>query len=355
MSNKIDQMIAEAQNNANATQQHQQANPQVVNNQEGYQQQANPQVINNQEGYQQPQNHVQQTQNQEGYQQAQNHVQQTQNQEGYQQAQNHVQQAQNHVQQPQNHVQQPQNHVQQPQNQVQQPQNHVQQHTPMAVNPQGNTAMDIPANLPPELAKYLGAREMTMETMGSSDLLVQDWVKTSYHGMTLGSAPQSILQPFQVEIDMTENSGYMLCQMVRWVVASPTGDQTNYVHTYDGEMGSDGQPWANAVMTAYRTTTDPKKPNVPYPSVQLPMKLTQDIVATAPDGQVTTIAQAGIMLGHTTAKTGWHNWQEFHNQVKQAGLLGQRVLVKVKNQAVAPKNLSFTWGVLEFELIGPAQ
>ena len=211
--------------------------------------------------------------------------------------------------------------------------------------------MDLPANLPPELAKFIGQREMSMDTMSNSDLLVQDWLKPSYHGMVLGSAPSTLLNPFQVEIDMTENVGYMLCQMVRWTVAGATGDQTNYVHTYDGLIGSDGQPWANAVMTAYGTTTDPKKPNVPFPSVQLPMRLINDIA----NQQGEVIAQAGIMIGHTTAKTGWQNWQNFHNACKQAGLLGQKVIVEVSNQPVAPKGITYKWGTLEFKLIGPAQ
>ena len=225
------------------------------------------------------------------------------------------------------------------------------QQTPMAVNPVGNTGMDLPANLPPELAKFIGQREMSMDTMSNSDLLVQDWLKPSYHGMVLGSAPSTLLNPFQVEIDMTENVGYMLCQMVRWTVAGATGDQTNYVHTYDGLIGSDGQPWANAVMTAYGTTTDPKKPNVPFPSVQLPMRLINDIA----NQQGEVIAQAGIMIGHTTAKTGWQNWQNFHNACKQAGLLGQKVIVEVSNQPVAPKGITYKWGTLEFKLIGQAQ
>lgn len=227
----------------------------------------------------------------------------------------------------------------------------VNQSTPVVQNaPKAEIA--LPAGLPPELAKFLGPREMTMDTMSSSDLSVQDWVKTAYHGMTLGSAPTAIVQPFNAEIDMSEQSGFMLCQMVRWTVKSPTGDQTNYVHTFDGEMGSDGKPWYEAVMTAYNTTTDPSKPNVPYPAVQLPMRLTQNVLNPATQE---VLAQEGIMVGHTTAKTGWKNWQDFYNTVKAQGLLGQRVIVEISNQAVAPKNSSYTWGVLSFKLIGAAQ
>ena len=108
-------------------------------------------------------------------------------------------------------------------------------------------------------------------------------------------------------------------------------------------------------MTAYGTSTDMSKPNVPFPAVQLPMRLVEDIAVSNPQGQSTTIAQAGIMLGHTTAKTGWKNWQDFFNTVKANNLLGQKVLVEVSNQAVSPKNLNYSWGVLELKLIGPAQ
>jgi len=346
--NNIEQMIAAAQNNAaqaattqqetqvtqqavgqdyqqantaqaETTQQQAtqaQANPQVVNQTETYTQQANPQAVN---------------------------TQQANAQQATQQANPQVNAQASAIPA---HIQQQAQQANTAPQQAQQP-----QQTPMAVNPVGNTGMDLPANLPPELAKFIGQREMSMDTMSNSDLLVQDWLKPSYHGMVLGSAPSTLLNPFQVEIDMTENVGYMLCQMVRWTVAGATGDQTNYVHTYDGLIGSDGQPWANAVMTAYRTTTDPKKPNVPFPSVQLPMRLINDIA----DQQGTVIAQAGIMIGHTTAKTGWQNWQNFHNACKQAGLLGQKVIVEVSNQPVAPKGITYKWGTLEFKLIGPAQ
>lgn len=346
--NNIEQMIAAAQNNAaqaattqqetqvtqqavgqdyqqantaqaETTQQQAtqaQANPQVVNQTETYTQQANPQAVN---------------------------TQQANAQQATQQANPQVNAQASAIPA---HIQQQAQQANTAPQQAQQP-----QQTPMAVNPVGNTGMDLPANLPPELAKFIGQREMSMDTMSNSDLLVQDWLKPSYHGMVLGSAPSTLLNPFQVEIDMTENVGYMLCQMVRWTVAGATGDQTNYVHTYDGLIGSDGQPWANAVMTAYRTTTDPKKPNVPFPSVQLPMRLINDIA----DQQGTVIAQAGIMIGHTTAKTGWQNWQNFHNACKQAGLLGHKVIVEVSNQPVAPKGITYKWGTLEFKLIGPAQ
>ena len=346
--NNIEQLIATAQNNASqaatakqetqvtqqavgqdyqqantvqadTTQQQatqQQANPQVVNQTETYTQQANPQAVN---------------------------TQQANAQQATQQANPQVNAQASAIPA---HIQQQAQQANTAPQQAQQP-----QQTPMAVNPVGNTGMDLPANLPPELAKFIGQREMSMDTMSNSDLLVQDWLKPSYHGMVLGSAPSTLLNPFQVEIDMTENVGYMLCQMVRWTVAGATGDQTNYVHTYDGLIGSDGQPWANAVMTAYGTTTDPKKPNVPFPSVQLPMRLINDIA----NQQGEVIAQAGIMIGHTTAKTGWQNWQNFHNACKQAGLLGQKVIVEVSNQPVAPKGITYKWGTLEFKLIGQAQ
>ena len=340
-------MIAAAQNNAaqaTTTQQETQVTQQAAGQdfqqantvqadttqQQATQQQANPQVVNQTETYTQTAEASPQQTTQQANPQVVN-----------QQAQANTVPANTQASAIPAHLQQ----------QAQQAQAQPQQQAPMAVNPVGNTAMDLPVNLPPELAKFIGPREMSMDTMSNSDLLVQDWLKPSYHGMVLGSAPSTLLNPFQVEIDMTENVGYMLCQMVRWTVATPTGDQTNYVHTYDGLTGSDGQPWANAVMTAYRTTTDPKKPNVPFPSVQLPMRLLSDIA----NQQGAVIAQAGIMIGHTTAKTGWQNWQNFHNACKQAGLLGQKVIVEVSNQPVAPKGITYKWGTLEFKLIGPAQ
>ncbi|GFD77253.1 hypothetical protein KUL118_01150 [Tenacibaculum sp. KUL118] len=350
--NNIEQMIAAAQNNAAqaaTAQQESQVTQQAVGQDyqqantvqaDTTQQQANPQVVNQTETYTQTAEAAPQQATQQATQQANPQV-------VNQQANTTPVNTQQTSAIPQ-HLQQ----QLQAQQAAQVQQSAPAQQIPTAVNPVGNTGMDLPLNLPPELAKFIGQREMSMDTMSNSDLLVQDWLKPSYHGMVLGSAPATLLNPFQVEIDMTENVGYMLCQMVRWTVPTPTGDQTNYVHTYDGLTGSDGQPWANAVITAYRApTTDPKKPNVPFPSVQLPMRLLNDIA----NQQGAVIAQAGIMIGHTTAKTGWQNWQNFHNACKQAGLLGQKVIVEVSNQPVAPKGITYKWGTLEFKLIGPSQ
>lgn len=256
----------------------------------------------------------------------------------------------------------PQQQPQQTQHYNQVPQQSHNQMTmvPQQSNPMGNTQMDIPANLPPEIAMLVGQRVMSMETMASSDLQVGDWLKTSFHGMALGSKPTFILGSVDVEIEMTENTatGFMLCNMVRWTVQTPQGEQTNYVHTYDGVKGSDGQPWVNAVMTAYNHTTNPQKPNKPYPCVQLPMKLMHDITgpqdARDPQSPQVVYCKAGTLLGHTSAASGWKAWEAFHNDVKAAGLLGQRVIATVQNLPVQPQGSSYKWGVLQLTLKGPA-
>lgn len=360
--NSIEQLIASANQNANAEAQ---AQPQQQAVGQDYQQtQAQPQQPVQQEVQQQPPQAMN-THQEQPVQQAQPEQQPVTQQQPPQAVNTQTAQPEQSYTPPQHQPQaqpqqqyapqaQPQQQyapqAQQPQAQPQAPQPQM---MPQAVDPMGNMNADVPANLPAEIAKYVGAREMTMDNMSSSDLAVQDWLKPSYHGMTLGSAPQSILQPFTAEIDMNQGSGFMLCQMVRWTVKTPSGEQTEYVHTYDGITGSDGKPWHQAVTTAFHASNDPTKPNVPYPSVQIPIRLTQDIICPQ-TGNV--LAQAGLMVGHTTAKTGWKNWQDFYNTVKANGLLGQNVPVKISNQAVAPKNTSYTWGVIEFKLnTQPAQ
>lgn len=353
--NNIEQIIANAQQN---TQAHEQASAEPMQQAAGQDFQQAPAQTYEQAPQQQP---VQQTYEhapqQQPVQQTYEHApQQTQYQQTYEQApqQQPVQQPQ---QQPQ--YQQPQQPVQQPQ--YQQPQQAMQgQLMPQQTNPMGSM---MEANLPPEILALVsqGPKTMSMDTMASSDLACQDWLKPDYHGMVLGSKPNNILGKIVVDIDMRENAmdgGYLLCEMVRWTVAGPNGNQTMYVHTFDGIKGSDNQPWVNAVTTAYRASPNPQKPITPYRCVMIPMRLVEDIIGKQdprdPNSPNVVLCKAGTMIGYTSPASGWRAWEDFYKTVRDANLLGQKVRATAENQPVAPQGSGYKWGIVDFEFMGPA-
>lgn len=200
----------------------------------------------------------------------------------------------------------------------------------------------LPANIPAHIASLAQPTKLSMATMQPSSLRADAWLKFSYYGMTTNKDSKTLIDELLVEINMTENSGsgFYLCNMVKW------GNPATYVYTYDGVTGSDGRPWVESVTKAYNATPqNSDKPNTPYPAVQLPMVLLEDIV----DKKGNVIVEKGKVLGYTTAKTAWYNWQDFYNSVVSAGLLGQPVKVKVTNEATEFNTNK--WGVPKFELI----
>jgi hypothetical protein len=204
---------------------------------------------------------------------------------------------------------------------------------------QENTAL---ATVPAHIAALAQPKKMSMATMQQASLQADAWLKFSFYGITTNVDDKTLLDEVEVEINMTENSGdgYFLCEMVKW------GNPSTYVHTYDGLTGSDGRPWVESVQTAYNNNNpQAKKPNTPYPAVQLPMTLTKDIVNKK--GEV--IVTKGSVVGYTTARTAWYNWQRFYTAVGQAGKLGQRVQVKITNDATEFNTNK--WGVPKFELL----
>lgn len=312
--NNIDNLIMNA--NQAATQASQQP---VTIDQNTSQQQAQYIPQQQQQTYQQPVQQQQQT-----------HQQPVQQQQQYQQQPVQQQQYQQQPVQQQQYQQQP---VQQQQYQQVMPQQQQQ----MAMVPQQQVpAGQLPAHLMQMMANPM---QMSMENFMAMGLAVDVWVKPDYTGMTVGDDTTPV-EFLDVEIDMAENVGFVLVMAIRYG-ANPV----KYNFTKDFVTDKDGQPWNNALMAAY--SIDPSVN--PYRAVQIPMT----VLAEAKNLKGTVVAEAGSRMGYTTSVTGWSAWLDFYQQVVKAGLLNQRVAVRLTNVPKVKNNNK--WGIITFKLLGAVQ
>ena len=64
------------------------------------------------------------------------------------------------------------------------------------------------------------------------------------------------------------------------------------------------------------------------------------------------VVKEGDLIGHSLSTTNWANWESFYADCTRRGLVGQPVRAKLT--ALRRAKPGYTWGVIGFELIGPA-
>lgn len=205
--------------------------------------------------------------------------------------------------------------------------------TAVAVQPQTSTAVGAPA---------MPAQKLSMDNM-MSGMVVDKWIKVKDTGLLVGDN-RELLSEIIVEMDMTEGQGFIPKMGIK------AGNPAQYFYTTDNATCQTGGSWEAACNKA--RNIDQKAS--PYRCVDLPFKLINDLVVKDKAGKDVTLAEAGTMLGYTTSTTNWGNWQAFYKEVANAGLLGQKVEVKLGYQYRSNKNGN-EWGVMTFALIGAVE
>lgn len=176
----------------------------------------------------------------------------------------------------------------------------------------------------------------TIKTSGGISSKVDDWLKVNEDGLKVGTekglidAGDSIL----VEINMTEDEGFLVKQSVKWGKAP-----VQYASTYDGVLSDKGMSWEQQMIKVNAIEPGAKM----FPSADIIMTVAKPIKL-----REKTIA-VGTQLGHTLSMSNWRNWEVFYNECAQAGLVGDTIKVNVIADPVEGKN-GYTWGVLKFEL-----
>lgn len=178
------------------------------------------------------------------------------------------------------------------------------------------------------------AKPYSLDDMAQGGLNVDTYLKVKEHGLLVGDTGV-LFDEIEVSIDMTQ---------VQVTQAIKFGDPATYFRTIDGSRAITGGSWDDAVARAQRA--DPKA--TPYMSADLPMTLTTELKDKKGEK---VLVEVGTRIGHSLSTTNKQNFVEFHKAVKDAGLQGSTVSVKLTAQARSNKKAN-TWGVVRFELLG---
>lgn len=180
------------------------------------------------------------------------------------------------------------------------------------------------------------AKLKTLDDLGASGLNVDHFLSVTEDGLKIKDK-NGLIEQILVEIDMQKIAVF---EGIKY-----GGNNAIYVKTYDGVNANTGGLWAAALRKAQMA-----EPNVrPYMGADLTMVLAEPALSVKGE----TVADVGTVLGHSTSTTNKANLMELIDAVKAAGLSNEIVLVKVTSQPRTNKNGN-NWGVLKFELVGPA-
>lgn len=183
------------------------------------------------------------------------------------------------------------------------------------------------------MASYSAPSMETMAVSTGITKLVEDWIKVTEYGLTIGS-DRTIISDLKVKIDMTEGQGFYVKHSIKF------GNPAQYFSSYDGSTCDRGGLWADAVVKA--KAADPKAN--PFPAADIIFVLDQDVKL-----KDKTIP-AGTKLGHTTSTSNWQDWAEFYREVVKAELLNTEVSAVISSEAVTGKKNGYTWGIMKFKL-----
>ena len=168
---------------------------------------------------------------------------------------------------------------------------------------------------------------------------VDQWIKVKEDGLKLGDNP-GLFEALTVSLEMTDGRGFVPKLAIK--AGNPSAQ---YFYTLDGQVAAGGGSWASACDRA--RAIDPKARE--YRCVDLPFQLEEDVAIKGKEA-----VKAGTLLGYTTSTTNWSNWEKFYAAVQEAGLMDQRVMVKLGAQPRTNKHGN-NWGVMTFELLGSAE
>ena len=174
------------------------------------------------------------------------------------------------------------------------------------------------------------AAPLSLDSMMAGGLMVDAWLKVNAFGMFVGASKHPF-QSIELELDMAQ---------IAYNYAIKYGNPATYSKSYDHVTCAQGGSWADAVMRAQRV--DPKAQE--YRSADLPFKVLEDLK----DAKGEVLIEAGKMLGHGLATTGWRSFSEFVRRLKTDGVNPNSALIKVKLGYEPMKNAKGEWGVPKF-------
>jgi hypothetical protein len=156
------------------------------------------------------------------------------------------------------------------------------------------------------------------------------YVKVNEFGILIGKGDKKFKSELKVKLNLTEDRGFSLKWTLRY------GNPAQYMSTYDGVVCDKGGNWAD--VQAKVMAIDPKAQ--PYLTVDILVETLEKIDTTG--GGI----EPGTKLALSLSKTNFSEWQDFYNEAKDAGRLGQEVTAKIGFRDVHHNGND--WGVLTF-------
>ena len=174
-------------------------------------------------------------------------------------------------------------------------------------------------------------KPMTMDDMATGSIQVDSWLGVKEHGFVVGPDKVLVTDELIVTLDLTAIAPHKAVKF---------GNPATYLKTYDGVTCATGGSWESALARAARIDPNSRE----YPSCDLPMTLTHDVVAKGK-----TVAPLGERLGISLSTTNWGAWRTFYDTCTKAGLAGQVVKVKLGYERRTNRNNN-VWGIVTFAL-----
>lgn len=168
---------------------------------------------------------------------------------------------------------------------------------------------------------------MSLSSMVSETTVVDVYLKAKEAGLILASAPTKYQETIEVIID---------CKKITPSQVVKFGNPAVYLKTFDGVTCASGGTWQDALAKAQSIKADV----TPYKSVDLAMTLVNDIK---------DVAEAGTVIGHSTATTNWNNFAGLFDKVMSEG--GAESKIKVELGFEIRKSKDYEWPLITFKLL----
>lgn len=196
--------------------------------------------------------------------------------------------------------------------------------------PTQNALVPSNGNLP------AAARPSIDSLVDSAGITVDAYLTLKYEGFRLGDN-KTLFSEFVAFLDLDE---VVPISQVR----ATSGGQTTFLKSYDGNMTPQGQNFQQAIESL-RARSD--KLDGPYTTSEIPLTVAEDFKV----GSETI--KAGTVIGTTPPQTGVKFFAKFIRELREQGLEGQRVKVRIVHTPQTNRNNN-EWGVVTFELIEAA-
>lgn len=159
------------------------------------------------------------------------------------------------------------------------------------------------------------------------------FLKPTEFGLQVGKEKKNLVESFEAYLDLTEETGFRLKHTIRF------GNPAQYLSSYDGVTCNKGGSWHDALMKAKMAAPDAE----PYFAAEIKLELAEELALNK------ETFPAGTTIGYdTSAPSRFSDWSDFWEAAVAAGVVDQRVKVKVIGKEISHNGNN--WGTVAFEL-----